>query len=262
MLAPIDTFNNFCNYGLAEGYPVLVVPGYPGNMLKSTFFASGFCAKSCPSSSSATIDCAPVPAYGTYCSAWTNTTAYSTSNILNYCIPSGDSIAKSSETAAYGSWFLSLYETRWVILTCVGFSLIIAFIYLKLMDCFAVPLAYITILVIQVALVLMGYYAYDYSKTSQISGNSSSEWSMWIAAICWIFAGLFYLLIACNWKSLRVSIAIVETAAEFFSDTKRIVIIPLIYFCVWVGVFIFWIWGLAGVASISPNGVVALDPKY
>jgi hypothetical protein len=83
---------------------------------------------------------------------------------------------------------------------------------------------------------------------------------MWIAAICWIFAGLFYLLIACNWKSLRISIAVVETAAEYFSDTKRIVIIPFIYFSVWVGVFIFWIWGLAGVASISPTGVVAISP--
>lgn len=78
---------------------------------------------------------------------------------------------------------------------------------------------------------------------------------MWIAAILWIFAGLFYLILACNWKSLRVSIAIVETAAEYFSDTKRIVIIPLIYFGVWVGVFIAWIYGVAGVASISQTGV-------
>jgi len=131
--------------------------------------------------------------------------------------------------------------------------------YLKLMDCFAVPLAYITILVIQVALVLMGYYAYAYSKSSSNSGSSSSEWSMWIAAICWIFAGLFYLMIACNWKSLRISIAVVETAAEFFSDTKRIVLIPLIYFGVWVGVFIAWIYGIAGVASISDTGVVAIS---
>lgn len=106
----------------------------------------------------------------------------------------------------------------------------------------------------------MGYYAYTYSK-AQIN-NSAGEWPMWIAAICWTSACLFYLLIACNWKSLRVSIAVVETAAEFFSDTKRIVLIPLIYFCVWIGIFIFWIWGLAGVASISPTGVVAISPEF
>lgn len=101
----------------------------------------------------------------------------------------------------------------------------------------------------------MGYYCYDYSKTSSVSGNSSSTWSMWIAGILWAFAGIFYLVLACNWKSLRISIAVVETAAEYFSDTKRIVLIPLVYFCVWVGVFIAWIYGVAGVASISPTGV-------
>lgn len=101
----------------------------------------------------------------------------------------------------------------------------------------------------------MGYYCYDYSKTASLSNNSSSEWAMWIAGIVWALAGIFYLLIACNWKSLRVSIAVVETAAEYFSDTKRIIFIPLIYFCVWVGVFIAWIYGVAGVASISPTGV-------
>ncbi len=59
----------------------------------------------------------------------------------------------------------------------------------------------------------------------------------------------------CNFKSLRVSIAIIETAADFFSDTKRIVLVPLVYFSVWVGLFIFWLWGLCGVLSISPDGV-------
>jgi Plasma-membrane choline transporter len=236
----------------------LVVPNYISIAGTGNFFENGYCATSCPETSNSTVDCA-APVYNGACTAdyllvLAAGQGYASSNILNYCIPSGDSIATSSETAANGSWFLSLYETRWVILTCIGFSLVIAFMYLKLMDCFAVPLAYITIIVIQVALVLMGYYAYEYSKAS---GGSSSTWAMWIAAICWTVASLFYLMIACNWKSLRVSIAVIETAAEFFSDTKRIVLIPLIYFSVWVGVFIFWIWGLAGVASISTSGVVA-----
>jgi len=59
----------------------------------------------------------------------------------------------------------------------------------------------------------------------------------------------------CNFKSLRISIAIIETAADFFSDTKRIALVPCIYFCVWVGIFIFWLWGLVGVASISDTGI-------
>jgi len=61
----------------------------------------------------------------------------------------------------------------------------------------------------------------------------------------------------CNWRSLRISIAIIETAADFFSDTKRIVLMPLLYFTVWVLIFVFWLWGVSGVASITDSEIVA-----
>lgn len=57
-----------------------------------------------------------------------------------------------------------MYESRWVILTSIGISLVIALIYLKLMDWFAVIIAWITIVVIEVCLVLLGYFSYSYSS--------------------------------------------------------------------------------------------------
>lgn len=57
-----------------------------------------------------------------------------------------------------------MYESRWVITTCIGISFVITLIYVKLMDWFAVPLAYVTIVVIEVGLCLMGYYSYEYAK--------------------------------------------------------------------------------------------------
>lgn len=56
---------------------------------------------------------------------------------------------------------------------------------------------------------------------------------------------------ACNFKSLRVSIAIIETAADYFSDTKRIIIIPVIYFMLGMSVFLIWIYGVLCIASIG-----------
>ena len=89
-----------------------------------------------------------------------NSQGYSTNDILSYCIPDTSSILSSNDAATYGGWELSLYESRWVIFTCIWISLAFAFFYLVILRFAAVPLAYITILVIQVALVLMGYYAY------------------------------------------------------------------------------------------------------
>ena len=54
-----------------------------------------------------------------------------------------------------------MYETRYVVLTTVGISLVLALIYLIFLDWCAIPLAYLTIVIIEVALVLMGYFAYD-----------------------------------------------------------------------------------------------------
>lgn len=57
-----------------------------------------------------------------------------------------------------------MYETRWVVFTCIFVSLVLALIYIKLMDWFAVPLAWITIVVIEVSLCVMGYFSYNYAQ--------------------------------------------------------------------------------------------------
>jgi len=62
-------------------------------------------------------------------------------------------------------------------------------------------------------------------------------------------------MMICNFKSLKISIAIIETAADFFADTKRIAIMPFIYFTIWVCIFIFWLWGLTGVCSITDSEI-------
>jgi hypothetical protein len=69
---------------------------------------------------------------------------------------------------------------------------------------------------------------------------------MWIA---YIFAALYLLLICCKFKALQISIAVIETAADFFADSKRIIIVPFIYFLIAVGVFALWFFGILCLAS-------------
>ena len=66
----------------------------------------------------------------------------------------------------------------------------------------------------------------------------------------------------CNFKSLRISIAIIETAADWFSDTKRIIFVPMIYFVFWIGVFILWLYGLCGVLSITDDVITVTSVQY
>lgn len=151
-----------------------------------------------------------------------------------------------------------MYESRFVVVTCIFIALVLALFYIKLMDWFAVYLAWVTIVVIEVAFIVCGYFSYAYAQTILSSNgndhNSTTAIAYTTASAFWIAAAIFYLVMFCNWKSLRISIAIIETAADFFADTKRIVIVPLGYFALWVGVFVFWLWGLTGVMSISATG--------
>ena len=74
---------------------------------------------------------------------------------------------------------------------------------------------------------------------------------MFAAVMCWILAGIYVLVMVCSINSLRVAIAVIETAADYFADTKRIIFVPLLYFIVGILVFTAWVFAMIGVASIG-----------
>lgn len=172
MLAPIapttpgnvNTEAIVCGYGVATDYPVLYVANLKAGVEPITnFFVWGTCAQSCPNSSGDV----PVCLDQTYCDE--NLPAYATNQVIDYCIPEASSLAGLYDKSVDGSfssnnYFVAMYESRWVILTCIGISFVLTLIYIKLMDWFAVPIAWITIVGIQGSLIALGYFSYAYSQ--------------------------------------------------------------------------------------------------
>lgn len=68
---------------------------------------------------------------------------------------------------------------------------------------------------------------------------------------CFVIAGFYYICIICCFKNLRISIAVIETAADWFADTKRILFVPMGYFALGILVFAAWASALVCVSSIS-----------
>ena len=79
---------------------------------------------------------------------------------------------------------------------------------------------------------------------------------MFGAVMCWIVAGIYVLVMVCSINSLRVAIAVIETAADYFADTKRIIFVPLLYFIFGILIFAGWVVAMICVASI---GEIAVD---
>jgi hypothetical protein len=69
--------------------------------------------------------------------------------------------------------------------------------------------------------------------------------------ISWILAGFYCLFAICSFHSLRISIKIVEVASDFYSDTKRAVLIPMMYFTIGIVIFISWMFAIACVCSLG-----------
>merc|ERR1712242_134005 len=83
------------------------------------------------------------------------------------------------------------------------------------------------------------------------SNDEYADHLFWAAIVFWLVAVAYVIFVACCWSSLKVSIAIIETAADFFADTKRIVLVPLCYFGVAVVFFGVWVGAIIFVNSIG-----------
>lgn len=81
-------------------------------------------------------------------------------------------------------------------------------------------------------------------------------WGIWLSFIA---AALYCLAIACCFKSLKVAIAVIETAADFFADTKRVIFVPVTFFVVGVLTFIAW---TISVLCVSSMGDIAVDDVH
>ena len=71
---------------------------------------------------------------------------------------------------------------------------------------------------------------------------------MWTS---WIVAGLYFIFIMCNLKSLRIAIAVFDTESDFVEDTKRILLVPLIFSLIAAAMFFVGLYALACVSSIG-----------
>jgi hypothetical protein len=67
----------------------------------------------------------------------------------------------------------------------------------------------------------------------------------------WAIAGLYLLAMICMCKTLVISIAILEAAADFVGTTFRIISVPIIFFFINLAVFFMWIVAAICVFSVG-----------
>lgn len=130
----------------------------------------------------------------------------------------------------------------------IAFTIIYTLFYIVLMDKCALCLSWFSVLIVEVALVGFGVGVYLTGLNLE-----DSTWTTFFAVTLWITAGCYCVCLICNLKSLKMSFAVIETAGDYFSQTKRILFIPVLFFFLSMIFFSFWTFAIASVAT---NGEV------
>lgn len=163
-----------------------------------------------------------------------------------------------------GSAFAELFEARWTLLISAGLSLVFTLIYIKFMDWCAFWLSWLSVILVFASLCGSGVYAIIYrndkiAASASYEDTSEASWILFYAWTSLIAAGIYLLVMVCSFNSLRVAIAVIETAADYFADTKRIIFVPLLYFLIGLIAFVLWVSALLCVASIGPIQVQSVQ---
>ena len=279
LIAPIDGESRICGYteGL-EDYGHLYLgkideAAAPTSLGTFDVFNYGVCVKECPTEKTEVVECVPTTKVP-QCQPATGM-EYTTYDFLSYCIPNKDSLPQAAldnwdslnnaiAGSSFGDMFADIMLAKGALLISIGIAVLITFIYIFLMHYCAFWLSWISVGLIQVSLCAIGYFAWDYRR-DQIAAEpayadeSMATWLSWITWLSLIAAVLYYIVIICSFQSLRVAVAVIQTTASFVADSKRLMLIPILYFGIAIVLSVMFVCGLVCVSSIGDIKVDNLE---
>ena len=186
---------------------------------------------------------------------------------MHYCVPNQATLPES----VIDNWtqisqqllnhqgadpFKDMYKARWIILGSIAIAILYTFLFMVFMDKCAVQCSWLAVICVQLGLIGAGTLCWfardDYIKNGDLTTEDKrSKWLLAFAFIFWFLGVIYCLLLTCNIQSLRVSIRIIETAADFFADTKRVALVPILFFVVSIATFCGFVYGYICISSVG-----------
>ena len=127
-----------------------------------------------------------------------------------------------------------------VIAICSGTAVLLAYLYLILIQYLGSIIVWGSIILLQLTLLAAGYYVYDQHKQYE-EGSDYYDWMKYAGYGVWGIAGFFFLCICCCWNNIKIGVACYITAAQYVSKNLRIFLLPIcsyfiaaIWLCCWL----------------------------
>jgi hypothetical protein len=189
---------------------------------------------------------------------------YNTTGFANrFCIPTGQYFQNLSGLSqgllsAGGDrvtqWATDLYICWTIILASAAIAIVFGFVWMVLMKYCSGVITWVSIaLFIALFAVLGGVFykravnEYDtYVSLGQTPVSGTTQYDdiqalkIW-AYICWALTGLFVIITCCIFKSIRIAIAVIKSAADYVKDTPQALLVPVVMIFFLTGYYVFWI---------------------
>jgi hypothetical protein len=137
------------------------------------------------------------------------------------------------------SYIADIAEAWKVIVICSVTAIVLGYVYLLLIRCMGALIIWLSIALIQIALIGGGAYVYLQSNTYE-TDSDYYDWLKYTAYGIWGVAALFLCCICCCWNAIKIGIAVYQTTAEYVSKNLRIFFLPFfayifagLWLCIW-----------------------------
>ena len=275
---PYDNQGNECGYNNtnttgrdATAYPYLffnLVNVFEG---QSLLYQSS-CVSACPTGSNQTLNCLTTPNV-TNCSS-----LYTYGSIVflkGFCLPSDQGLLSQIAQLFSGfnvqSILNSIYVNRWIIVGCVGMAFVLSYLFtLFLQYCtwLVVLLSILGIFALGGLLSMLSWSRYkrlqeqaasatDSSITDDL--NSDATFYKYIAIGLWVALGLCLIILVCLIDRVILAVKVIQAAADFVTDYKEMVFVPIVLIFVAAAYTLAWGYGLAAIYSV---GELKWNPSY
>ena len=299
LLAPIDGDGKFCGVNHVDeenpdlsydytDYEYLMITEYSSNVM--SIFNSAICVDKCPQAEEAP-DCktteavASCPESGEF--------LIETRSIMGICIPSIDDIPGGTETlesllsvfeqSSAGTAVNDVVKASKAVNISLGLSVVWCIVFIYLMSLFAEQLIWICIVLVKLTLLFVtGGFGYmlkvDIDIRSELTGGEElPEGEEPSAELQELNDKIFYLSLAtgvagtltliymccifCNCDSLKKAIDVIDAASDYLRKTKRVVLVPCLFFILQLVAVKIWLFCYFCVISMNKIEAGSLQMK-
>lgn len=217
------------------------------------------CVKSCPTDLNQPLDCFPTGNV-TSCDLLKS---YDTTVFADgFCLPTEKEVLAKIASLFSGlnieSCVESIYMNRYIILGSVVFAFMLSYFF----SFFLQHCTWCVVIISMVGVYALGIYIsiaswsrYRSLKSEPSTSESESEvlsnanFYKWVAIALWGALSLLLLITVCLFSRIKLAVNVIKAAAEFVSDQKGIVILPLVMILLNAAFLAYWLWSLAAIFS-------------